>query len=172
LPDRWLRPASRILRGRRGVTLYLRSVAKSTSGDLQVRRSASVERVDHPAADPAAPIWMTPALVDAIARRVLELASPGTETVSDESALLTVSEVAARLNVSQAWVYAHKRDLGALRLGTGPKARLRFDAAAVFAELNRRAEAEHSAPSGPAEPAKRARRRLVSRPLPRASRAA
>ena len=47
------------------------------------------------------------------------------------SACLTVSQVAARYRVSRSWVYAHQRELGAMRLGQGPRARLRFDAAVV-----------------------------------------
>lgn len=73
-------------------------------------------------------------LVDAIARRVVELlesargdadvAGPGTD---DRGACLTVSQVAARYCMSRSWVYAHQRELGAIRLGRGPRARLRFD---------------------------------------------
>jgi len=73
-------------------------------------------------------------LVDAIARRVVELlegararagtTDPGTDA---EAACLTVSQVAARYRVSRSWVYAHQRELGAMRLGQGPRARLRFD---------------------------------------------
>jgi hypothetical protein len=116
---------------------------------------------------------MSPAFIDAIARRVLELGSGGTATASlSESVPLTVAEVAVRLKVSQAWVYAHKRDLGAMRLGIGPRARLRFDVTAVLAELKRRDDLARSTASEPNETSKRTRRRLVSRPLPRASRAA
>jgi hypothetical protein len=73
-------------------------------------------------------------IVEAIARRVVELlegsrtraesARPGTEA---GSACLTVSQVAARYRVSRSWVYAHQRELRAMRLGDGPRARLRFD---------------------------------------------
>jgi hypothetical protein len=73
-------------------------------------------------------------LVDAIARRVVELlegsraradaARPATEP---GNACLTVSQVAARYRVSRSWVYAHQRELGAMRLGDGPRARLRFE---------------------------------------------
>lgn len=73
-------------------------------------------------------------LVDAIARRIVELlegsraragaARPG---IDAGSACLTVSQVAARYRVSRSWVYAHQRELGAMRLGDGPRARLRFD---------------------------------------------
>src|SRR4051794_17424231 len=73
-------------------------------------------------------------LVDAIARRVVELLE-GTRARAEAarlaaeagSACLTVSQVAARYRVSRSWVYAHQRELGAMRLGDGPRARLRFD---------------------------------------------
>lgn len=51
--------------------------------------------------------------------------------------LLTVSDVAARYRVRPSWVYAHQRELGAIRLGDGPKARLRFDGQTVAAALDR-----------------------------------
>ncbi len=41
--------------------------------------------------------------------------------------LLDPKELARALNVSLDYVYAHAMDLGAMRLGDGPKARLRFD---------------------------------------------
>lgn len=41
--------------------------------------------------------------------------------------LLTPAELAAWLSVTPGWVYEHSEALGALRLGAGPKARLRFD---------------------------------------------
>jgi hypothetical protein len=82
------------------------------------------------AAEPASPAEAR--FVDAIARRVVELleggGSAGVNAVDDSSgACLTVSQVAARYRVSRSWVYAHQRELGAIRLGDGPRARLRFD---------------------------------------------
>jgi hypothetical protein len=41
--------------------------------------------------------------------------------------LADVTEVAQRLRVHESWVYAHAEELGAIRLGAGQKARLRFD---------------------------------------------
>jgi hypothetical protein len=41
--------------------------------------------------------------------------------------LRTPAELAEWLNVKPSWVYEHADELGALRLGTGPRARLRFD---------------------------------------------
>jgi hypothetical protein len=40
---------------------------------------------------------------------------------------LDPKELARELSVSVDYVYAHAVDLGAMRLGDGPKARLRFD---------------------------------------------
>src|ERR671922_378498 len=63
-------------------------------------------------------------LVDLIAQRVLQLLG---DRNGDEIQLLTVAQVARRFQVHPSWVYANARRLGALRLGTGPKAPLRFD---------------------------------------------
>lgn len=41
--------------------------------------------------------------------------------------LLEAKELARELSVSVDYVYAHAVELGAMRLGDGPKARLRFD---------------------------------------------
>jgi hypothetical protein len=68
---------------------------------------------------------------EAIARRVVELlrdqdrAGPGCWQTADQ--------VALRLGVSRDYVYRHADELGARRLGEGPRAHLRFDPAAVAA---------------------------------------
>jgi hypothetical protein len=41
--------------------------------------------------------------------------------------LVGVTAVADYLDVSAGWVYEHAEELGVRRLGSGPKARLRFD---------------------------------------------
>lgn len=45
--------------------------------------------------------------------------------------LIDASALAAELGVSRDFIYEHAHELGALRLGNGPKARLRFDPAAA-----------------------------------------
>lgn len=61
--------------------------------------------------------------IEAVAARVVELLrSP---QLSRE--LVDASEIARRFSVSRAFVYDHAEDLGAIRLGPGPRARLRFD---------------------------------------------
>jgi hypothetical protein len=50
-------------------------------------------------------------------------------------ALVDAAALAVELGVSRDWVYEHADELGALRLGNGPKARLRFDPIAARAAL-------------------------------------
>ena len=71
------------------------------------------------------------ATIRAIAREVARLTGPG-------GGLLTASEVAVAFNVTRGWVYAHADELGAIRLGDGPRPRLRFDPSVVTQRLQRR----------------------------------
>lgn len=50
--------------------------------------------------------------------------------------LVDASTVAARLGVARSYVYEHADELGAIRLGSGPRARLRFDLDDVRRRLN------------------------------------
>ena len=126
------------------------------------------ERLDVNGLGPSDAPWLHPELIDAVARRLLELVhEAGTVTGRDPPDLLTVAEVADRLKMSPKWVYAHQRHLGVIKLGDGPKARLRFDPRAV--EELRQPDAGPYLTAAPAEQppkATRRRRRLVSRPLP------
>jgi hypothetical protein len=64
------------------------------------------------------------AIAERAAHRVVQLLQrPGPGPYQ----LLDPKELASALNVSLDYVYAHAADLGAMRLGDGPKARLRFD---------------------------------------------
>ena len=83
------------------------------------------------------------ATIRAIAREVARLTVPG-------GGLLTASEVAVAFNVTRGWVYAHADELGAIRLGDGPRPRLRFDPAVVTQRLQqRRGRVSASPPSTP-----------------------
>ena len=64
--------------------------------------------------------------MEALARRLAEVVDADTG-----AALLTAAQVAARLGVQRTWVYAHANELGVVRLGDGPRPRLRFDPAIV-----------------------------------------
>jgi hypothetical protein len=87
-------------------------------------------------------------LVDRIAERLLERvqAAAGTATAPGVHALVDASTVARSLGVSRQWVYEHRDELGAQRLGDGSRPRLRFDldqARKVFAcSLSRTSQAE------------------------------
>jgi hypothetical protein len=61
---------------------------------------------------------------------------PARDRVSaDNAVLLTAADVARYLAVEPAWVYANALELGAIRLGTGRKPRLRFRRELVDAYL-------------------------------------
>lgn len=50
--------------------------------------------------------------------------------------LVDAVELAQWLSVDRGWVYEHASELGALRLGSGPRARLRFDLGEVRRRLS------------------------------------
>jgi hypothetical protein len=62
------------------------------------------------------------AIAEATARKLAELV--GTPSTFG---LVDARELAEGLGVSLDYVYAHAAELGAMRLGAGPKARIRFD---------------------------------------------
>ena len=68
-----------------------------------------------------------PAFVDAVARRIVEVLREEGVLRREGPRLLTVGEVAVEFGLSTDWLYTHARQLGAIRLGSGPKARVRFD---------------------------------------------
>lgn len=93
---------------------------------------------------------LAPALVEPVAVRVAELL----REAGEGPRMMSAAEVAARLGRSRDWVYAHRAELGAVALGSGPRPRLGFPAERVAA---------YSAGSGPnapeTAPASGARRR-------------
>ncbi len=76
------------------------------------------------------------ALVDAVAARVLELIDER-ETASAGLRLVSAGAVARMLGVARSFVYDHADELGVTRLGTGPKAQLRFDPEQARAAMSR-----------------------------------
>ncbi len=71
-------------------------------------------------------LTVPPDVVEAIALRVAELLEGGLPAPRP-AALMNATDVALSLGVTRTWVYDHADELGATRLGTGAKARLRFD---------------------------------------------
>lgn len=97
------------------------------------------------------------AVADRLAERMADLGAP-----PPAEPLIDATEVARRLGVSREAVYAHAEELGAIRLGDTPKARLRFDPARVPAYQAGESEpAENGTPPKPTA----SRRRLASAEL-------
>jgi hypothetical protein len=69
-----------------------------------------------------ADVTLTPASVEAVARRVVELLN-----APAAGPLVGADAVARHLGVERSWVYEHATELRARRLGSGEKGRLRFD---------------------------------------------
>jgi len=70
--------------------------------------------------------------IEAVAARVVELLL---EHTGAPGRYVDAATLARTLDVDRDWVYARARQLGAVRLGDGPKARLRFDLERVRATL-------------------------------------
>ena len=64
--------------------------------------------------------------MEAVARRVVELLRADSHS-AHERRLVDAATLAAELGVDRSWVYAHRAELDAIRLGSGSKPRLRFD---------------------------------------------
>jgi hypothetical protein len=78
-----------------------------------------------------------PVLPDAELRRLARFIAKELEALHGlQPALLTAADVAKQYGLSRGWVYKHARDLGGQRMGTGPKARLRFRSHEVQARLS------------------------------------
>ena len=87
------------------------------------------------------------ALAEAVATRVLaQLRAEPAAPPSQPAGLADAATLARALGVTPAYVYANSGKLGAVRLGSGPKPRLRFDVGeAVKAHTGR--ESERPAPA-------------------------
>jgi hypothetical protein len=78
-----------------------------------------------------ATVRLDEASVNAVAKRVAELLR-GKSTGDD---FIDAAEVGRRFSLSRDYVYEHADELGAIRLGNGSRARLRFDPATVRERL-------------------------------------
>jgi hypothetical protein len=73
-------------------------------------------------------LGLSEAEIEAVATRVADLLR---EQQPSRGELVDAAAIARRFGVSRDFVYQHADELGAVRLGSGPKARLRFDPAKV-----------------------------------------
>lgn len=83
--------------------------------------------------------------IEAIAREVTQLI--GRDDQPGARGMLTARQVAARFSVERGWVYEHADELGVVRLGRGPRPRLRFDPAVVTQRLLARPARAAAVPS-------------------------
>jgi len=93
-------------------------------------------------------IRLDPQTVEAIARRVVELLE---KRGLQRRELVDAAELARRFGIERSWVYSHAIELGAVKLGTGAKPRLRFDpeiAARVLRRVDGKPAADPPARSG------------------------
>lgn len=89
-------------------------------------------------------------LADRVAELVVEKLE-ATGAPNGSGGLVDAAEIARRFGVSKHYVYEHADQLGAVKLGSGPKARLRFDPEYVAKAL--------AAPEPALGPPRRKRRR-------------
>jgi hypothetical protein len=98
-------------------------------------------------------IKLDPQTIEAIARRVVELLDR--RGLSGEK-MVDAAELARRLGIERSWVYSHAIELGAVKLGSGRKPRIRFDPGIAARALRRIGEGPAADP--PARSGERARR--------------
>ena len=94
-----------------------------------------------PAGQGRADVSLRSETVEAIASRVEELLALRFSQTgrTGPRRLLTAAEVSEWWGVERSWVYDHADELGAIRLGTGRRPRLRFDPELVAGRLAARA---------------------------------
>jgi len=103
---------------------------------------------------------MDAAIIDAIALRVVEeLVGRG---LVGTTSLVDADTLARRLGVTRSFVYEHAEELGVRRLGTGSRARLRFDVAKAERAISCVAGRESRRQEAPAKPTVRRRRRSAT----------
>jgi hypothetical protein len=100
--------------------------------------------------------------IEAVATRVLELLD---EQSATHRRYVDAATLARILGVDRDWIYARARALGAVRLGDGPRARLRFDLDAALVKLGPPPSEERAATDGSAR-RRRPRPRLHSPEIP------
>lgn len=96
-------------------------------------------------------------LADRVAERLAPLVTSG--ALGQPEGLVDAHEIARRMGRSRWWVYEHAGELGAVRLGPGPRARLGFSLARAEAYIQRAADLR--APSPPPPRARQRRRRTT-----------
>jgi hypothetical protein len=109
---------------------------------------------------------LTPQAIEQVASRVAQLLHRQEQRQQNDEArqelgMLTVAQLAQHLHLNRAWVYQHADELGAIRIGSGPKARIRFDLHTTTQALRQH---QPGKTQGPATPKPRKPRRSPASP--------
>jgi len=135
---------------------------KRTPGERTGLTKSQAERELAALHDGRAAVRLDDEDIAAIAASVVDLMTRPGPAGRDTGRLATASDVARALGVSRSWVYANKVRLGAIRLGSGPRARLRFDLAQAQAAFA--ADPRHQTDAEPPRPPRRRARRKRALP--------
>lgn len=95
--------------------------------------------VGHSPPPRATEIRLAPESIEALAShlaQILAAAPPESEAASARKKMLSAAEVAKLFSVSRRWVYDNAEMLGARRLGSGSRPRLRFDPVEVVKRID------------------------------------
>lgn len=89
-----------------------------------------------PSPEPTGAVRLDDDSIERLAQRITQLLAPQPPaSTRQEPKLLSAAEVARRWGVQRSWVYEHAAELGAMRLGSGARPRLRFDPDVVTQRL-------------------------------------
>jgi hypothetical protein len=82
-------------------------------------------------------LHLAPESIEALATRLAEILAGEAPAPppAEEDGMISAAKVAELWEVRRAWVYQHREELGGVRLGTGPRPRLRFDPKTVAERL-------------------------------------
>lgn len=83
---------------------------------------------------PSGELRLAPESIEAVAQRVAELIAASSEP-DTRPERITAEEVSRWWGISRRWVYDHAEELGARRMGSGRRPRLRFDPEEVAERL-------------------------------------
>ena len=97
----------------------------ATTSKAPGRRGCVSARRGLAAAPGRVEVNLTPEAVARIATQVAQLLENREEGLDEK--LISAGELALRLGVERPWIYRHRRLLGGIRMGAGPKAPWRFD---------------------------------------------
>ena len=98
-----------------------------------------------------AAVDLTPQAVEQVANRVVQLLHRQQQNqqqaqTGEPVGMVTVPEFAAYMKLNPGWVYEHADELAAIRLSSGPKARIRLDFQTAKAAVKKLQAAREPAP--------------------------